>query len=241
VTGATGAIGQAISCRLAEQGASVILSGTTDSKLQELQEKIARQLADSPLPAIMACDLSNLDNADSLIDTIENSIGPIDILVNNAGITKDKLLIKMNIDDFEEVLNINLKAAFLLAKKALSQMSKRKFGRIINISSIVGYTGNPGQTNYCASKSALVGMSKAMALEYAKRNVTVNCIAPGAISSPMLQKLSEAAFNSFVSKIPTGSVGTPDDVAYPCCFLASKEAAYITGQTIHVNGGMMMY
>jgi 3-oxoacyl-[acyl-carrier protein] reductase len=150
------------------------------------------------------------------------------------------LVSKMTEDEFDSVLNVNLKAVFILTKSAVSVMGHRRFGRIINISSVVGFAGNAGQANYCASKAGVVGMSKAVALEYAGRGVTVNCVAPGAISSPMLDKLSDQALEKFVAKIPMRRIGNPDDVAHACCFLASKEASYITGQTIHVNGGMLM-
>lgn len=238
ITGATGSIGRAIAIKLASQGADIVISGTREDIMQSIVSEVSSKTGQRVIP--LPCDLSNHDAVSNLFSKAEEELGHIDILVNNAGITKDMLIMKMTIEDFEEVLNINLKSAFILTKSAVQKMSRRNFGRILNISSIVGFTGNPGQTNYCASKSALLGMSKAVALEYARRGITINCIAPGAIESPMLDKLSPTNIEKFLSKIPMGKIGTPEDIAFACCFMASKEASYITGQTIHVNGGMFM-
>lgn len=238
VTGATGGIGKEIVKALAQQGANVVISGTREVALKELADEVMSD-CDSKIEVIQ-CNLSNIDEASGLIAKAVELVGQIDILVNNAGINKDKLLMKMSIDDFDEVLSINLRSTFLLSKEAVLHMARNKFGRIINISSVVAFIGNPGQVNYCASKGGLVSMGKAIALEYAKRGITVNCIAPGAIKSPMTDALPEAARERFISKIPVGTIGTPENIAHAVCFLASRESSYITGQTIHVNGGMFI-
>jgi 3-oxoacyl-[acyl-carrier protein] reductase len=238
ITGGGGAIGRATALRMLEQGADVALCDMSSESLESAASWISEQIGKSV--STIVCDLSNANEATSIVQKTEDAIGALDIVVNNAGITKDMLILKMTEDEFDSVLNVNLKAVFILTKAAVSVMSRRRFGRVINISSVVGFTGNPGQANYCASKAGVVGMSKAVALEYAGRGVTVNCIAPGAIASPMINKLSEQALENFVSKIPMHRIGDPDDIAHACCFLSSKEASYITGQTIHVNGGMLM-
>ncbi|MDR3031455.1 MAG: 3-oxoacyl-ACP reductase FabG, partial [Holosporales bacterium] len=189
---------------------------------------------------ILQGNLANINEAKELVTKAEEKLGGLDVLVNNAGINKDMLFQKMTEEDLYEILDVNLRSVFTLTKNAIASMSARRFGRIINISSIVGFTGNIGQVNYCASKAGIVGMSKAIALECARKGITVNCIAPGAIESPMIEKLSEQAKERFIAKIPMSKLGEPEDVASVCCFLASKEASYITGQTIHVNGGMLM-
>jgi 3-oxoacyl-[acyl-carrier protein] reductase len=234
VTGASGAIGQAISVAFAKNGAEVVVSGTREMALNSLVQKMGSNAK------ALTCDLSNNAEVEELIDRAVEVLGGIDILINNAGINKDLLLGKMKESDLEEVMKINLNATFILTKNAVQIMSKNRYGRIVNISSVVGFTGNIGQSNYCASKAAVVGMSKAIALEVARKGITVNCVAPGAINSPMIEKLSEINKEKFISKIPMQKIGEPEDVANACLFLASRESSYITGQTIHVNGGMLM-
>lgn len=238
ITGGAGAIGKKMAIEMAQQGADVIIVDVRQDALDSALDEI--RTASGKFVSAMNCDLLNVEATRNLFPEAENQFGPIDILVNNAGIDRDKLLMKMTEDDLEVVLNVNLRAAFTLTKSAVMSMSKRKFGRVIGISSVVGFTGNPGQANYCASKAALVGMSKAIALEYAKRGITVNCIAPGAIKTPMIDAVSDEAREKFLSKIPLGYMADPVEIAYAACFLASKEASYITGQTLHVNGGMFL-
>ncbi len=238
ITGASGSIGSSIAKNLAKQGANVMISGTRLDSLRNVADDIKNETGRNPI--IIQSDLSKSEELSSLVDRAIENMGRIDILVNNAGINRDTLFVRMTDSDFDDVININLKAIFKLSQLAISHMSRNKFGRIINISSVVGYTGNPGQANYCASKSAIVGMSKSIALEYARRGITINCIAPGAIKSPMIDKLSESVLENFMNKIPMQRIGEPDDVAFACCFLASRESSYITGQTMHVNGGMLM-
>ncbi|MDR1365132.1 MAG: 3-oxoacyl-ACP reductase FabG [Holosporales bacterium] len=238
VTGGSGAIGRAIAKAIAMQGGEVVVSGTKPSALEATVQEVKSETGKTVYS--IQCDLAHLDESRELFQKAEQLAGQIDILVNNAGVNRDKLLMKMTEDDLYDALDINLRAAFSLSKAAVMSMSRRRYGRIINISSVVGYSGNPGQANYCASKAGLVGMSKAIALEYAKRGITVNCIAPGAVRTPMIEALSDRAQQTFIDKIPLGVMATPMDVACACCFVASKEASYITGQTIHVNGGMLM-
>jgi len=234
VTGASGGIGAAIARTLAVAGASVAISGTNIEKLNALKNELGENTV------IVPADLSNAEAVGALIDTAEKELGQLDILVNNAGLTRDTLAIRMKDEDWDVVLNVNLRAAFILARAALKGMMKRRTGRIISISSIVGTTGNPGQANYAASKAGLVGMSKALAAEVASRGVTVNCVAPGFIATNMTDALNDEQKNTINTKIPAGRMGTPDDIAAAVLFLASEESAYITGQTIHVNGGMVM-
>lgn len=238
ITGGAGFIGKKTAIELSKQGANVIIADMRQDALEsaacEIKEQSGRDAA------IINCNLLDVENTKSLFAKCEEKMGQVDILVNNAGIDRDKLFMKMSEEDFDMVLNVNLRAVFTLTKSAVMAMSKRKFGRVINISSVVGFTGNPGQVNYCASKAGLVGMSKAIALEYAKRGITVNCIAPGAIKTPMIDAVSDEARERFLAKIPLGYMADPVEVAYAICFLASKESSYITGQTIHVNGGMYM-
>jgi 3-oxoacyl-[acyl-carrier protein] reductase len=233
VTGASGAIGRTIAAALAGQGASVVLSGTREEVLRDVARSIGRS-------HVLVRDLSDSSDVDGLIEEAAALLGGLDILINNAGINRDMLLGKMKESDLEAVFKVNVNAVFTLSKNAIQIMSSQRYGRIVNISSVVGFTGNIGQANYCASKMAIVGMSKAMALEVARKGITINCVAPGAINSAMLDKLSEANREKFISKIPAQRVGEPEDVASACCFLCSQEASYITGQTIHVNGGMLM-
>ncbi|MBQ2176114.1 MAG: 3-oxoacyl-ACP reductase FabG [Alphaproteobacteria bacterium] len=238
ITGGAGAIGKKTAIEMAKQGSEIVIADVRQDALETAKKEIKE--ATGKDIEIINCDLLDVDNTRALFSKAEEQAGQIDILVNNAGIDRDKLLMKMTEDDLEIVLNVNLRAAFTLTKSAVMAMSKRKFGRIIGISSVVGFTGNPGQVNYCASKAALVGLSKAVALEYAKRGITVNCIAPGAIKTPMIDAVSDEAREKFLAKIPLGYMADPVEIAYAVCFLASREASYITGQTLHVNGGMYM-
>jgi len=234
VTGASGGIGAAIAKTLAAAGTRVAISGTNMEKLAALKKELGENTV------IVPADLSNAEAVGALIDTAEKELGQLDILVNNAGLTRDTLAIRMKDEDWDAVLNVNLRAAFILSRAALKGMMKRRTGRIISISSIVGTTGNPGQANYAASKAGLVGMSKALAAEVASRGVTVNCVAPGFIATNMTDALNDEQKNTINAKIPAGRMGKPEDIAAAVLFLASEEAAYVTGQTIHVNGGMAM-
>lgn len=234
VTGATGGIGNAIARSLHANGASVALSGRNEDRLKELADDMGERAK---------CFPASLDSPNSEADLLKNterSMGGVDILVNNAGITKDTLAMRMSDDDWSRVIDVNLTASFRLAKAALRGMMKTRWGRIINITSVVGFTGNPGQTNYVASKAGLSGMSKSLAAEVASRGITVNCVAPGFINSPMTEVLSESQKAAIMQRIPAGRLGEPADVAACVTFLASDQAHYVTGQTLHVNGGMAM-
>ncbi|MFN7174116.1 MAG: 3-oxoacyl-[acyl-carrier-protein] reductase [Thermaurantiacus tibetensis] len=233
VTGATGAIGGAIASALAARGARVALSGTRDDAL-------AAASAALPGSVALPCRLDDAAAVETLVPAALEALGGLDILVNNAGITRDNLAIRMKDEEWEAVLRVNLEAAFRLARAALRPMMKARHGRIISITSIVGVTGNPGQANYAAAKAGLIGMTKALAAEVASRGVTVNCIAPGFIRSAMTDALAEAQKLALMARIPSGRLGKPEDVAAAAVFLASDEAAYVTGQTLHVNGGMAM-
>jgi len=234
ITGATGGIGSAIAKTLYNQGARVILSGTNQEKLEKLASEI------SPDCKYIQCNLSNHDEVEILFDKAEELLGQVDILVCNAGITKDNLILRMKNDDFDQVIDVNLKSTFILNRNAIKKMIRRKNGRIINIASVVGSTGNPGQANYVASKAGMIGMSKSMAQEVSSRGVTINCVAPGFIESPMTEILSEQQKQAILSKIPCGRMGSSQEIANTVAFLASEEASYITGNTLHVNGGMFM-
>lgn len=235
VTGACGAIGKGIVRSLHERGAVVVATGTSEAKLQELKNEYPERLHTTQ------ADLSDLSQVDALVSNIEKQIGQgIDILVNNAGITNDTLLMRMSDDAWNSVLNVNLYSPFHLMRACIKHMMKSRWGRIINISSIVGVVGNPGQANYCASKAGIIGLSKSLALEVASRGITVNCVAPGMIKSPMVDKLPEEAQKKMLEHIPVGRIGTPEDVANCVVFLAAPEASYITGHVLHVNGGMAM-
>jgi 3-oxoacyl-[acyl-carrier protein] reductase len=231
ITGASGSIGQSCSKLLHDLGANLVISGTRQDKLQEL----AQSLGDKRV-RVHRCDLNDYDALEDLI----NKIDELDILVCNAGITDDALSIRMSIESFEKVLRVNLTASFALNKAAIKKMMKRRYGRIVNVSSVVGFSGNPGQANYCASKAGLVSMSKAIAGEFAERGITVNCVAPGFIESNMTNKLTPDQKDAIFKKIPAKKFGMPSDVANAIAFLASDAAAYINGSTIHVNGGMLM-
>jgi 3-oxoacyl-[acyl-carrier protein] reductase len=234
VTGASGGIGRAIAQALSEAGAKVALSGTREAVLQEVAATLKGE------SAIVPCNLSDPAAVDALVVQAEAAIGPIDILVANAGITKDKLLIQMKDEDWDSVINVNLGSYFRLTKSAVRGMMKRRHGRIIGITSIVGVTGNPGQANYCASKAGMIGFTKSLAQEVASRGITANTIAPGFIESPMTDVLPEAQKTALLGQIPAGRLGQGGDVAAAAVYLASNEAAYVTGQTLHVNGGMAM-
>lgn len=235
VTGATGAIGSAISKALYRQGAFVVCVGTR----QEALDVLVAEFGDRVLG--ITCDFNNNENVANLVSNVESKLGRgIDILVNNAGINADGLLMRMTDEAWEKVLNLNLEVPFKLIRACIKSMMKNRWGRIINISSIVGIIGNAGQANYCASKAGIIGMSKALAAEVASRNITVNCVAPGFIDSPMVDKIPEKRKEEMISSIPMGRTGRPSDIADCVAFLSSEEASYITGQTIHVNGGMIM-
>lgn len=234
VTGASGGLGSAIARALHGQGAKVVLSGTR----REALEKLAAELGERAFVA--PCDLSDAEAVEKLVPAAESLAGPIDILVNNAGVTRDGLFLRMGNEDWDTVMTVNLASAFKLSRAAIKGMMRRRYGRIINISSVVGVAGNPGQANYAASKAGLIGMSKAVAAEVATRNVTVNCVAPGFIASPMTDALNDKQKEAVLVKIPAGQLGKGEDIGAACVFLASEEAGYITGQTLHVNGGMTM-
>jgi len=234
VTGASGGIGRAIATALHAQGAVVGLSGTRVEALEDL----AKALGDRT--HILPCNLSDMAAVDALPGEAEAAMGQVDILVNNAGLTRDNLALRLKDEDWDDVLTVNLKAGFKLARGCLRGMMKRRTGRIIGITSVVGTTGNPGQTNYAASKAGMVGMTKSLAQEVATRGITVNAVAPGFITSPMTDELGEAQREALLTRIPVGRMGEGSDVASAVVYLASDEASYVTGQTIHVNGGMAM-
>jgi len=234
VTGASGGIGGAIARALHAAGARVGLSGTRAGALDAL----AGELGDGAFA--VPADLSSANGAKTLVKDAEAALGGIDILVNNAGLTRDQLAVRMSDEDWQMVLDVNLTAAFWLSQGCLRGMMKKRWGRIVSVTSIVGVTGNPGQVNYAASKAALIGMSKSLAQEVASRNITVNCVAPGFIDTPMTEGLSDEQKQDLTARIPAGRLGEPADVAGACVFLASDEASYVTGQTLHVNGGMAM-
>jgi 3-oxoacyl-[acyl-carrier protein] reductase len=234
VTGATGGIGGAIAKALHAQGAHVVLSGTRQEALDALAAELGSRVS------TVACNLGDAAQVDGLVAAAEAVSAPLDILIANAGVTRDGLLLRMKDEDWETVIKVNLEAYFRLSRAALKGMMKRRQGRIIGITSVVGVTGNPGQTNYAASKAGMIGFSKALAQEVASRNVTVNCVAPGFIASPMTDSLNDQQKTSILTTIPAGRLGEGADVAAACVYLASDAGAYVTGQTLHVNGGMAM-
>jgi 3-oxoacyl-[acyl-carrier protein] reductase len=234
VTGATGGIGAAIANALHGAGATVGISGRNSEKLAALASALNGRVH------VLPADLSSGDGADALAEAATAALTRVDILVNNAGLTRDNLSMRMKPEEWQEVLDVDLTSPFRLAKALQRGMMKARWGRIINITSIVGVTGNPGQANYCAAKAGMIGWSKAMAQEIASRNITVNCIAPGFIATAMTDALTDAQKETINAKIPAGRMGTSDDIAASALYLASNEAAYVTGQTIHVNGGMAM-
>ena len=234
VTGASGGIGKAIALELSSSGADLCLTGRNKTKLENLQKIIGGNCQ------IIISDLSNSQGIENLADQAQKIMGQIDILVNNAGITKDNLFIRMSEDDWNEVININLNSIFKLTKLLIKGMVKRRFGRIINITSVIGVAGGAGQSNYSASKAGIIAMSKSLAQEVGSRSITVNSIAPGFIETNMTAELSDDRREDILKSISVGRLGKPDDIAGAVCFLASDKASYITGQTIHINGGMLM-
>ena len=234
VTGASGGIGSAIAKALAGQGARLALSGSNLDKLEAFKAELGGDHVALP------CNLSDGAAVDQLVPQAVQALGKLDILVNNAGVTRDNLAMRMKDDEWDQVIRVNLEAAFRLIRAAAKPMMKQRFGRIVSITSVVGQTGNPGQANYAASKAGLVGMSKAVAQELASRGVTVNCVAPGFIRSAMTDVLPDAQKTALLTKIPAGDLGTGEDIGAAVVYLASREAGYVTGQTLHVNGGMAM-
>ncbi len=234
ITGASGGIGASIAQALQAAGATIAISGTRVEKLEELKSQIGENVH------ILPCNLSNAEDVEKLIPAAEEAMNGLDILVNNAGITKDGLAMRMKDEDWQSVIDVNLTANFRLCRAAMRGMMKKRAGRIINITSIVGVTGNPGQANYVASKAGVIGLTKSLAQELATRGVTVNCVAPGFIATPMTDVLNDAQKTAILSRIPAGRMGGPADIAAAVLYLASNEAGYVTGQTLHVNGGMAM-
>ena len=234
VTGASGGIGNAIIKKLNEAGANILASGTRIEKLEELKKNFENI-------KILKFDISQSDKIEEFIENATNELGgSLDGIVNNAGITQDNLAIRMNLDEWQKVININLTSTFLMSKFAIKKMLKNKSGKIINITSIVGHTGNLGQANYSASKAGIVAFSKSLAIEYAKKNINVNCISPGFIKTTMTDKIDEKFKETIISKIPSARLGEPDDIANAVSFLCSDQSSYVNGETLHVNGGMYM-
>ncbi|MFN4193079.1 MAG: 3-oxoacyl-[acyl-carrier-protein] reductase [Tabrizicola sp.] len=234
VTGASGGIGAEIARALHAAGATVGLSGTRVEPLEALAAELGSRAH------VLPCNLSNPEEVEALVKRATEAMGTIDILVNNAGITRDGLAMRMSDDDWQSVIDVNLTAAFRLCRAAIRGMMKARWGRIVNISSVVGTTGNAGQVNYAASKAGMVGLSKSLAAEVASRGITVNCVAPGFIETAMTDKLNEAQRSAILASVPSGRMGTPQEIAAAVLYLASQEAAYVTGATLHVNGGMDM-
>ncbi len=234
VTGASGGIGSSIVKRLNESGANILASGTKIEKLEKLKSKFNKV-------KILKFDISQSEKIEEFIENASVELGKnLDCIVNNAGITQDNLSIRMSLEEWKKVIDINLTSTFLLSKFAIKKMLKNKSGKIINITSVVGHTGNVGQANYTASKAGIVAMSKSLAIEYAKKNINVNCISPGFIKTDMTDKIDEKFKESIISKIPSAKLGEPDDIANAVHFLASNQSNYINGETLHVNGGMYM-
>ena len=234
ITGASGGIGAAIAKALHDAGAAIAISGTRLEVLEKVKAEVGERVH------ILPCNLAKPEEVEKLIPSAEAALGSLDILINNAGITKDGLAMRMKDEDWQSVIDVNLTSNFRLSRAAMRSMMKKRWGRIINITSIVGVTGNPGQVNYVASKAGLIGMTKSLAQELASRNVTVNCVAPGFIATPMTDALNEKQKEAILGRIPAGRMGGPADIAAAVVYLASDEAAYVTGQTLHVNGGMVM-
>ena len=234
ITGATGGIGNCIVKRLSESGAKILATGTRLEKLEELKSKYNNT-------DFLKFDISKGEEIEGFIENATKQLGGgLDCLINNAGITQDNLAIRMNIDEWKKVIDINLTSTFLLSKFAVKKMLKNKYGKIINITSVVGHTGNLGQTNYTASKAGIVAMSKSLAIEYAKKNININCISPGFIQTAMTDKLDDKFKELIISKIPSARLGEPEDIANAALFLCSSQSNYINGETLHVNGGMYM-
>jgi 3-oxoacyl-[acyl-carrier protein] reductase len=234
VTGATGGIGGAIAQALHKQGATVAISGTRKDALEQLAATLGERVH------VLPAKLNDKDEVEQLVPAAEQAMQKLDILVANAGITRDNLFVQLSDEAWDEVIAVNLTATFRLARAATKGMMRRRFGRIIGITSVVGVTGNPGQGNYTAAKAGMIGMMKTLGAEYAKRGVTANCVAPGFIATPMTDKLNEKQREAILTRVPAGRLGGPNDVAAAVVYLASDEAAYVTGQTLHVNGGMAM-
>jgi 3-oxoacyl-[acyl-carrier protein] reductase len=234
VTGASGGIGNSIIKKLDDAGANILASGTKIEKLEELKKKFQNI-------KILKFDISNHDKIETFIENATNELGGgLDCIVNNAGLTQDNLAIRMSLDEWQKVININLTSTFLMSKFAIKKMLKNKSGKIVNITSVVGHTGNLGQANYTASKAGIVAMSKSLAIEYAKKNININCISPGFIKTAMTDKIDEKFKEVIISKIPSARLGEPDDIANAVLFLCSNQSGYIYGETLHVNGGMYM-
>ena len=234
ITGASGGIGNSIVEKLYDNGATILASGTKIEKLEELKKKFSNI-------EILKFDISESDQIEDFVDNASDKLGgSLDCIVNNAGITKDNLAIRMSLDEWKKVIEINLTSTFLLSKFAIKKMLKNKSGKIINITSVVGHTGNLGQANYTASKAGIVAMSKSLAIEYAKKNININCISPGFIKTSMTEKIDEKFKEIIISKIPSARLGEPEDIANAVLFLASKQSDYINGETLHVNGGLYM-
>ena len=234
ITGASGGIGAAIAKALHKAGATLAISGTRREVLETLQAEIGTRVH------VLPCNLASAEDVEKLVPAAEAALGGLDILVNNAGITKDGLAMRMKDEDWQAVLDVNLTANFRLSRAAMKLMMKKRWGRIVNITSVVAVTGNPGQANYVASKAGLIGMTKSIGMELASRNVTANCIAPGFIATPMTDGLNEKQKEAILGRIPAGRMGGAADIAAAVVYLASEEAGYITGQTLHINGGMAM-
>ncbi len=234
VTGASGGIGGAIARTLHRQGATVTLSGTRAEALEQVRAALGDRVH------VVAARMDDAADIDRLAKEAEAVMGKLDILVNNAGITRDNISMRMKDEEWEKVLQVNLTGTFRLTRAAMRGMMKRRFGRVINITSIVGVTGNPGQANYAAAKAGLIGMSKSLAQELASRGITVNCVAPGFIATPMTDALTDDQKTTILARVPAARLGTPDEIASGVAYLASDEAAYVTGQTLHINGGMAM-
>jgi 3-oxoacyl-[acyl-carrier protein] reductase len=238
VTGASGGIGSAIASALAARGSNLVLTGTREQVLQEVAASL--NLKSDQKVEVITANLSEAEAATQLIANTEAAIGPVDILVNNAGLTRDGLLMRMKDEDWQTVMDVNLTAVMRLSKAVLRSMMKSRWGRIIQISSVVGYTGNPGQTNYAASKAGMTGFTKSLAIEVASRGITANVIAPGFIQTAMTEVLTDEVKEELLKRVPIGSMGTPEDIAAAVVYLASPEAGYLTGATLHINGGMAM-
>jgi len=235
ITGASGGIGAAVAKALHAAGATIAISGTRANVLEELKAALGGERVH-----VVPCNLSSAEDVEKLVPSAEAAMGGLDILVNNAGITRDGLAMRMKDDDWQAVLDVNLTSSFRLARAAMKLMMKKRWGRIVSVTSVVGVTGNPGQANYVASKAGLIGLSKSLAQELASRNVTVNCVAPGFITTAMTEALNDKQKEAILGRIPAGRMGSSDDIAAAVLYLASEEAGYVTGQTLHVNGGMAM-
>ena len=234
ITGASGGIGNSIIEKFNKEGANILASGTKQEKLDELQTKFQNI-------KILKFDISQTNKIDEFIEKALNELGgELDCVINNAGVTQDNLAIRMSLEEWQKVIDINLTSTFLISKLSIKKMLKNKSGKIVNITSVVGHTGNLGQTNYTASKAGIVAMSKSLALEYAKKNININCISPGFIKTAMTDKLDDKIKEAIISKIPSSRLGSPDDIANAALFLCSNRSNYINGETLHVNGGMYM-